>query len=191
MTQSKTSSMTRRGFALSALAGLSVTAACGNGVGSSGPAMIDARVDATLQEMYRRYPNTQDLAAKSSGMLVMPLVTEAGFMFGGGYGRGALRINGATVDYYSAAKATAGLQIGGQQYSHVLFFMTEDALSGFRRSPGWTAGAGVQYVISDKGDQIATDTNKLLSPVLAAVFGQAGLMVGATLEGSKYTRIIP
>ena len=32
------------------------------------------------------------------GMLVMPLVTEASFGFGGSYGRGALRVNGITVD---------------------------------------------------------------------------------------------
>jgi hypothetical protein len=30
-----------------------------------------------------------------------------------------------------------------------------------------------------------------LSPVLAAVFGRAGLRLGATLEGTKYSRIIP
>ena len=29
------------------------------------------------------------------------------------------------------------------------------------------------------------------SPVLAAVFARAGLRIGATLEGTKYTRIIP
>ena len=40
--------LTRRGFALGGLAGLGLTAACGNGVGSTGGTEIDARVDATL-----------------------------------------------------------------------------------------------------------------------------------------------
>ncbi|WIY24871.1 lipid-binding SYLF domain-containing protein [Parasedimentitalea psychrophila] len=185
------SRLTRRGFALGALATTGLTAACGNGVGSSGASTIDARVDATLRQMRDLYPNTQTLADKSTGMLVMPLVTEAGFIFGAGYGRGALRINGATVDYYSTVKANAGLQIGAQQYAHVLFFMTEDSLNSFRRASGWTAGADVGYVIRDKGDTLATDTNTLTSPILAAIFGQAGLQIGATLEGSKYSRIIP
>ncbi len=183
--------LTRRGFTLTLLAGASITAACGNGVGSDGAARIDARVDATLEEMYANYPNTAAIAAKASGMLVMPLVTEAGFGLGGGYGRGALRVGGATVDYYSTTKASAGFQIGIQQYAHVLFFMTDAALSDFRSSPGWTLGADVEYVISDNGGNIGTDTTTLNSPVLAAVFSQAGLRVGATLEGSKYTRIIP
>jgi len=183
--------LTRRGFTLTALAGLTVTAACGNGVGNTNAATIDARVQATLNEMYNLYPNTRQLADKSAGMLVMPLVTEAGLWVGGAYGRGALLVNGVTVDYYSTTKASAGLQIGAQQYAHVLFFMTEDALSEFRHSSGWAAGGDIEYVIKDQGDSVAADTTTLRSPVLAAVFGRAGLRVGATLEGTKYTRIIP
>ncbi len=183
--------LSRRAFTLTALAGVTVTAACGNGVGSSGAATIDARVDATLAEMYRVYPNTVELSNKAAGLLVMPLVTEAGLGLGGAYGRGALRVNDVTVDYYSVVKGSGGLQIGAQQYAHVLFFMTQDALMEFRRSSGWAAGADLEYVISDEGASVAADTTTVLSPVLAAVFGQAGLRIGATLEGSKYTRIIP
>lgn len=185
------SSFSRRAFALGALASVGAVAACGNGVGSRGSGQIDARVATTLQEMYRQFPNTRQLAQKSNGMLVMPLVTEAGLGLGGGYGRGALLVNNVTVDYYSMTKATGGIQIGAQQYAHVLFFMTEDALNGFRRSPGWAAGANVEYVIDDKGDSVNADTTTALSPVLAGVFGRAGLRIGATLEGSKYSRIIP
>ena|SRR5690554_5392721 len=183
--------ISRRTFTLAALAGVGVTAACGNGIGSPGAATIDNRVDATLNYLYNTYPNTRDLANKSTGQLVMPLVTEAGFGFGGGYGRGALRVGGTTVDYYSATKGSFGLQIGAQQFAHVLFFMTDDALQRFRRSSGWAAGADVGYVINDRGDNIRAETTTSTAPVLAVIFGQAGLMVGATLEGVKYSRIIP
>ncbi|WP_109464338.1 lipid-binding SYLF domain-containing protein [Albibacillus kandeliae] len=191
MNNANASRLGRRAFTLTALAGLAATAACGNGVGSDNAARIDARVDATLNEMYTQYPNTRDLAQKATGMLVMPLVTEAGLWIGGAYGQGALRVNGVTVDYYSTTKASAGLQIGAQQYAHVLFFMTNDALIDFRRSSGWAAGGDLEYVLRDMGDSVAADTTTLRSPVLAAVFGRAGLRVGATLEGTKYTRIIP
>lgn len=181
----------RRAFTLGAVASVGALSACGNGIGGRGPQTIDARVDATINEMYRSFPNTQQLAAKANGMLVMPLVTEAGLGLGGAYGRGALRVNDITVDYYSVTKASGGLQIGAQQYAHVLFFMTEEALGDFRRAPGWAAGADLEYVISDKGDSVAAETTTALAPVLAAVFGRAGLRIGATLEGTKYTRIIP
>lgn len=184
--------LTRRGFTLGALgsAGL-MTAACGNGVGSSGPQQIDARVNTTVRYLYDRYPGTQALSQKATGMLVMPLITEAGLGLGGGYGRGALQINGQTVDYYSATKGSIGLQIGAQQFAHVLFFMTEAALANFRRSSGWAAGADIEYVFKDTAENLRAETTTSISPVIAVVFGQAGLMAGASLEGMKYTRIIP
>ena len=173
------------------LGAVSLLSACANGVGGSGAATIDARVDSTLSQLYANYPATRELADKSVGQLVMPLVTEAGLGLGGGYGRGALRVGGATVDYYSVVKASGGLQIGAQQYAHVLYFMTQDALSNFRRSPGYAAGANVEYATPESGETLAAETTTSLAPVIAVIFGQSGLRVGATLEGVKYTRIIP
>jgi lipid-binding SYLF domain-containing protein len=181
----------RRVFTLGALAGVTVTAACGNGVGSNGGDTIDARVQSSLNQMYRTYPGTRNLAEKSNGMLVMPLVTEAGFGFGGSYGRGSLLIDDIPVDYYSATSVSGGLQIGAQQYAHVLFFTTEDALTKFRRSPGWEAGGEIEYVFNDQGDSVDANTTTALSPIVAVVFGRAGVALGATLKGTKYSRIIP
>ena len=183
--------LSRRSFTLGALAASPLLAACANGVGSQGGPKIDARVNSTLNYLYSNYPSTQQLADKSTGQLVMPLITEGGFIVGGGYGRGALRVGGVSVDYYSATKGSVGLQIGAQQFAHVLFFMTEDALADFRRGSGWVAGADIEYVFSDQGENLRADTTTATSPVVAVIFGQAGALVGASLEGTKYTRIIP
>lgn len=183
--------MSRRAAAIGAFSAVSLLAACGNGVGSRGGPMIDARVDAVVSQLEVEYPGTRDLKAKSVGMLVMPLITEAGLGIGGSFGRGALRINDVTVDYYSATQGSVGLQIGAQQYSHVLYFMTEEALREFRTSPGWAAGADIEYTVSNRGENFSAETTTVLDPVIAVVFGQAGLLAGATVEGTKYTRIIP
>lgn len=182
--------VTRRGV-LIGIGSTAALAACGNGVGNRGGATIDARVDATIQYLQHNYPGTEELKRKAVGILYMPLITEAGFGIGGAYGRGALRINGVTVDYYSATKASFGLQIGAQQYAHVLYFMTQPALEDFRRSDGWTAGADMRYALSNKGGSMGIDTTTEMAPVVAIVFGQAGLIAGATLGGTKYTRILP
>lgn len=181
---------TRRGFVLGASAMALATAGCGNGVGSNAGATIDARADASLQFLESNYPGTVDLRRNAAGMLIMPLITQAGFGVGGGYGEGVLRIDGITVDYYSAANASFGFQIGAQQFSQVLYFMTDEALADFRASSGWTAGADVKYAFNDQGQTLLTDTNVLTSPIIAVVFGQAGLIAGATVQGTKYTRII-
>lgn len=153
--------------------------------------MIDARVASTVSFMHDTYPGTQELSQRAAGRLVMPLVTEAGLGLGGSYGRGALQINGTTVDYYSAATASAGLQIGAQQYSHVLYFMTETALADFRRGSGWAAGGDLEYAVPERGEVLRAETITSLSPVIAVLFAQSGLRLGATLKGTKYTRIIP
>jgi lipid-binding SYLF domain-containing protein len=164
--------------------------ACSNGVGGDGAQKIDARVDATRDFLFANYPGTQELANQAYGVLYMPLVTEAGFIYGGAYGRGALRIKDVTVDYYSSTKATVGFQIGAQQYAHALFFMTDGALADFRRGNGWAAGADIRYATPDQGASIGKETTEL-DPVIALVFGQSGLIAGATLSGVKYSRIIP
>ena len=181
----------RRSFGLSVLCSAGLIAGCGNGIGSGNSETIDNQVRMTLTQMFQEYPNIADLAAKSNGMLVMPLVTEAGFLIGGSFGRGALLINNLVVDYYSATSANIGLQIGGQQFAHVLFFMTEEALAGFRRSQGWSAGADIEYATPERGQSVRAQTVTSLAPVIAVVYAQSGLRVGASVEGTKYTRIIP
>ncbi|MGB3280037.1 MAG: YSC84-related protein [Pseudorhodobacter sp.] len=181
--------LNRRSF-IGASAATLTLGACANGIGGAGGARMDSRVDATRDYLFGRYPGTRDLAQKAFGILYMPLMTEAGFGFGAAYGQGALRINDVTVDYYSATRATFGLQIGAQQYAHALFFMTEAALGDFRRASGWAASADIRYAVPNEGASIGKETTEY-SPVIAFVFGQSGLILGATLAGSKYTRIIP
>lgn len=178
-----------------AFGGVGLLSACngalmGNGVGSKGSAQIDARVEATKSYLFGNFPGTRDLAAKALGVLYMPLLTEAGFGIGGGYGRGALQVGGATIDYYAATRATIGFQIGAQQYAHALFFMTDPALQDFRRSNGWAASADIRYATPEEGGSIGKETTEL-DPVIGLVFGQQGLIAGATLGGVKYSRIIP
>ena len=180
----------RRQFSLGLIA-LGGAAACSNGIGNNNAAEIDARIEAALSTMYQVYPGSQNLSEKATGLLVMPLITEAGIGLGTGYGRGALQIEGVNVDYYSSTSASAGLQIGFQQYSYVLFFMTESSLREFRTSNGWVAGANVEYVYKDQSDYLGTETTSATNDVVAIIFAQAGMRFGATLDGTKYSRIIP
>ena len=182
--------LSRRGL-LAGGGALSLLAACGNPVGNFNAERLDARVDATRDFLRENHHELDTLFEDAQGILYMPLVSEAGFFVGGSYGQGALRINDATVDYYSATRVSAGLQIGAQQYAHVLFFMTPQALADFRAGEGWAASADLRYATPSEGGAAGVQTTTMFSPVIAVVFGQAGLRVGATLEGVKYTRIIP
>ncbi|MGY6696068.1 MAG: lipid-binding SYLF domain-containing protein [Roseinatronobacter sp.] len=182
--------LTRRSVVLG-LGATSLLGACANPVGGDGAAQLDARVDAARDFLRSSYPSLEELFSNARGILYIPVVTEAGLFFGGAYGRGALRINDITVDYYSATRASFGLQAGAQQYAHALFFMTEQALSDFRFSPGWAASADMRYATPTQGGSMGTETTTQFSPVIAVVFGQSGILAGASLAGVKYSRIIP
>ena len=118
------------------------------------------------------------------------LLIKAGLGIGGEYGEGALRIEGKTVGYYSLVVGSIGLQVGAQKKHLVLIFMQEEALKQFRASSGWKAGADATVAFIDKGKEASVDTTNIKDPIVGFFFGQTGLMAGATLEGSKFTKIV-
>ncbi|MEM6620567.1 MAG: lipid-binding SYLF domain-containing protein, partial [Pseudomonadota bacterium] len=165
-------------------------AACGGGVNSGGRDRIDQRVTSAVGTMQSEFPFTSALMERAAGMLVIPLVTKAGFIVGGAYGEGSLLIGQAPVDYYSVAAASYGLQAGAAQYSSVLFFMDSEHLAKFRGRSGWTLGADIEYTVLDDAGAAGIDTNSIDEEVYALVFGQAGILLGVSIEGSKYSRIV-
>lgn len=178
------------GIAMAGGAALAVSGcATGTLYGIGSAAGIERRVDVTRDYLLSTYPEAAPMVQNARGVLYMPLVTEVALGPGGSYGEGALRVNGQTVDYYSAAQASVGLQAGAQQYAHALIFNSDAALAAFRASPGWTAGADAFYALPSGGIAAGIDTLTAMHPVVAMIFGQAGLMAGAAIEGTKYTRI--
>lgn len=152
-------------------------------------AVIETKVNLAMQEMFTKIPGSKELAARSRGVLMMPEVTKAGLIVGGAYGEGALRVNGATVGYYSTAAASIGFQIGVQQTKHALFFLTQAALEKFRRSDGWELGADAEFTVPDDGLNVNVSTQTSNKPVVLVVFGQDGFLAGVSMEGSKYSTI--
>jgi lipid-binding SYLF domain-containing protein len=150
---------------------------------------IDVSVDATLDRFFYRIGGARELAHKAVGILVFPSVVKAGFGFGGEYGEGALRIHGRTVDYYNTLGASFGFQLGVQERSVIIMFMTPEALDQFRRTAGWKVGVDGSVAIITVGVGGSIDTNKITSPVIGFILDPKGLMYNLTLEGTKISRI--
>jgi lipid-binding SYLF domain-containing protein len=150
---------------------------------------IDVGVDETLDRFFYNIRGAEELARKAVGILVFPSVVKAGFGVGGEYGEGALRIRGRTVDYYNTLSASVGFQLGVQERSVIIMFMTPEALDQFRRTAGWKIGADASVAIVTLGVGGSIDTNKITSPVIGFILDPKGLMYNLTLEGSKISRI--
>jgi lipid-binding SYLF domain-containing protein len=152
---------------------------------------IDAKVDVALNTLLAESPTAQALSDRAVAVLVFPEIVKAGFGFGGEFGEGALRRNGMTVGYYNIASASFGLQIGAQAFGQAYYFMTEDALGYLTDSKGFEVGADADVAVADKGLSADATSTTVTQPIMVIVFGQKGLMAGATVEGSKITRIHP
>jgi lipid-binding SYLF domain-containing protein len=150
---------------------------------------IDADVDATIQRLYATVRGSRELVGKSRGVLVFPSVIQAGFVVGAQYGKGALRVGGGTVGYYSTTSASVGLQAGAQSKSLIFLFMTQDALDKFRSSDGWSAGADASVALVKMGANGTVDTTTATAPVEAFILTNAGLMADVSLAGTKVSRL--
>ncbi|CAN5217512.1 lipoprotein [soil metagenome] len=169
-------------------AGCSTTPMSGAGT-TSKRQDIDAGVNATLSKLSSTMPGSQELVNKARGVLVFPSVLAAGFGVGGEYGEGALRVGGRSVDYYSTASASFGLQIGAQSKAVVFLFMTQEALDKFRNSKGWTAGVDASVAVVKAGANGDVDLNTATQPVNVFVMTNKGLMANLTIEGTKITKL--
>jgi lipid-binding SYLF domain-containing protein len=150
---------------------------------------IDAKVNATLSRLYETVKGSKELVAKADGVLVFPSVIKAGFVAGGEYGQGALRVGGKTVGYYSTAAGSFGLQAGAQSKAVIFLFMTHDALNSFRNSKGWSVGGEGSVALLTVGANGQIDTTTATAPVQAIVMTNAGLMGDVSLSGAKVSRL--
>ena len=153
----------------------------------SSRAEIDAQSREALARLKEQTSAGAELASRAAGVLVFPEVLKGGVVVGGEYGEGQLRVGGVPTRYYRLASASVGFQLGVQQKSVVILFMTPESLDHFRRSKGWKAGVDASVAIATlgAGDQIDTETAR--KPVIAFVFSNKGLMYNLTLEGSRIT----
>lgn len=186
--------LTRREFTL---AGAAAGAAAAGPAQAADRAVIDARINIALNKFYALYPAAREVASKARALLVMPEVVKGGLIVGGSYGEGGLLLNdpakgynAGVFEYYSVAAASIGLQAGVQTSSHILVFMLESALAHFRKIDGWQVGADAEVTFPDAGLAAAANSTLLEKPIIGYIFGQDGFLIGVSLEGAKYSRIV-
>ncbi|HUO78935.1 MAG TPA: YSC84-related protein [Steroidobacteraceae bacterium] len=149
---------------------------------------IDARVREAVEQLYKSSA-AKELGGRARGMLVFPRIIKGGAGIGGEYGEGSLLMGGHPVQYYNIAAASVGFQLGLQEESVAILFMTDEALHRFRESDGWKAGVDGSVAIATLGVGGAIDTETVRKPIVGFIFSNKGLMYNLTLEGSKISRI--
>ena len=150
---------------------------------------IDSKVDGAMTKLYAQEPGAAALIRKAKGVLVFPSVVSAGFVVGGSYGQGALRVAGGTSGYYSTTSASVGLLAGADSKAVYIIFLTDDSLAKFRASKGWTAGADASVSVLNSGADLGVDTQTAQKPVVGYVLTNAGLMSNVAIDGTKISKL--
>ena len=130
------------------------------------------------------------LARRAQAVLVFPNVLKAGFIFGGETGGGVAFMRGRVEGFYNISGGTWGLQIGGQDFSYALFFMTTRSIHYLHDVAGFAVGSIPSIVVVNVGAGTSVDTSTA-NDVYAIPFNQKGLMANLTLEGTKITQYNP
>jgi lipid-binding SYLF domain-containing protein len=178
-------------FGSLALAGCTTTGSSGESAATdmSKRQSIDASVDGTMSRLYTTVTGSRELVAKSRGVLVFPSVIQVGFVIGGQYGEGALRVGGSSVGYYSTVSGSFGLQAGAQSKALIFCFMTQDSLDRFRGADGWSVGADASVALVKIGANGAVDSTTATAPVEVFILTNTGLMADVSLNGTKVSRL--
>jgi lipid-binding SYLF domain-containing protein len=99
-------------------------------VGGWNPELISDSEEA-LQTMLEKTPKLESFYNESYGYAIFPKITKAGIAFGGAFGKGIVFKDNQIVGSSKLKQASIGLQLGGQQYSEIIFFKNEESFENF------------------------------------------------------------
>ncbi len=120
---------------------------------------IDSNAQATLDELLKAQSGVRDLYERAAGYAVFT-VTKGGFIVSGGGGNG-VAVNKASGQhtYMRMGMGGVGLGIGGQRYSLVVLFETEDRLNKFVAG-GWDSSATAEAVAGQEGVAVSLELHR-------------------------------
>ncbi|MCB1842498.1 MAG: hypothetical protein KDI09_06010 [Halioglobus sp.] len=141
----------------------------------------------------------------SYGYAVFPTIGKGGIGIGGAHGSGMVYAQGKPIGTAKMTQLTLGVQFGGQAYSQIIFFETEDALKNFTSgnfefgaqatavaltagvSAEASTGGGAAAGASGGKNDASTVSGGYRKGMAVFTVAKGGLMYEATLGGQKYS----
>jgi len=157
-----------------------VSAAVGVAHAEESNQVINAR--ATLATFQKTDPGITGFIDRSAGYVVFPSVVKAGIGIGGAHGSGVAFANGKPIGKATLSQVSVGAQLGGQEYSEVIFFETPEALASFTNGQ-FSFSAQASAVALKSG---AAANAKFKDHVAVFTAAKGGLMFEASLGGQKF-----
>lgn len=153
--------------------------------------------------LFRHAGQSGSFFRNAHGYAVFPTIGKGGFVVGAAHGDGRVYVHGKYVGDTSMTQLTIGAQLGGQEYSQIMFFQDKAAFDTFKggnfefdasaSAVALTAAAGAtigtQGVSGNaSGDQRDADTAGGYYKGMAVVrIVKGGAMYQATVAGQKFS----
>lgn len=159
-----------------------LVAAAGGMAHAATDAQLVSDAQRTLATYKQTDPSLKTFAEGSAGYVVFPSVIKAGVGVGGAHGDGVLFERGVPVGRASLTQVSVGAQLGGQEYSEVIFFETPQAVAQFKRNQ-FTFAAQASAVALKSG---AAANAKFKDNVAVFTAAKGGMMFEASLGGQRF-----
>ncbi len=147
--------------------------------------VLRVEADAALAKAQANDPTLKLPIQNALAYAVFPTVGKGAVGIGGAYGKGVLYEGGVITGYCDVSQGSIGFQLGGQSYTEIILFSTQDAVSRFK-SGNFAFDAQASAVALKSG---AGANAKYASGVAVFTMDEAGLMYEASIGGQKFSYI--
>lgn len=127
-------------------------------------------------------PSMEELFADSYGYIILPNIGKGAWGVGAAAGNGVAFELGKQVGFAKMTQLTIGFQAGGQTYSEVVFFETEEAFDRFKEGL-IEMSAQASAVAAASG---ASANAKYVEGVMVFTRTKKGLMYEASVGGQQF-----
>jgi lipid-binding SYLF domain-containing protein len=156
---------------------------------ATAPATVEGKADIeqdagdALARAKATDPSLGKILDSVPGYAVFPSVGKGGLGVGGAYGKGVLYEGGRAVGYCDLSQATIGFQIGGQSYTEVIAFDSQQSVVDFKEGRfRFDAQATAVALKSGTGANA-----KFRDGVAVFTMDETGLMYEASVGGQKFS----
>lgn len=144
---------------------------------------LESDAQNALSRMLAEDKSLQRVIDNGRGYAIFPNAGKGAFVVGGGYGRGAVYQQGRQIGFADLTQLSVGPQVGGQAFSQLIVFLTEDALDRFKNNRfAFSANASAVIVKAGAG---ATATSQ--DGAVVFIMPKAGAMAELSISGQRYT----
>ena len=145
-------------------------------------AELTAKVNEAKAEFLRQDPSLKAVFAKAAGFALLPTVGKGAIGIGAAHGTGQLFEKDKLLGIAKMTQVTIGFQLGGQEYSELIFFEDQKAVDDFKKSQTeFSAQASAVAIHSG-----ASEDAKYKAGVMIFTMAKGGLMFEASVGGQKF-----